>query len=74
MLVQNSNDKIIGFHFLGPNAGEVLQGMAVAVKAGATRADVEDTIAIHPTTVQVYAHSLRLITAVLMWVGHRPRP
>ena len=51
MLVQNSNDKIIGFHFLGPNAGEVLQGMAVAVKAGATRQDVEDTVAIHPTTV-----------------------
>ena len=52
MLVQNSNDKIIGFHFLGPNAGEVLQGMAVAIKAGATRADVEDTVAIHPTTVR----------------------
>ena len=52
MLVQNSNDKIIGFHFLGPNAGEVLQGVAVAIKAGATRADVEDTIAIHPTTVR----------------------
>jgi len=52
MLVQNSNDKIIGFHFLGPNAGEVLQGMAVAVKAGATRQDVEDTVAIHPTTAE----------------------
>merc|ERR1711865_980280 len=52
MLVQNTNDKIIGFHFLGPNAGEVLQGMAVAIKAGATRADVEDTVAIHPTTAE----------------------
>jgi len=52
MLVLNSNDKIIGFHFLGPNAGEVLQGMAVAIKAGATRQDVEDTVAIHPTTAE----------------------
>ena len=51
MLIENGTNKIVGFHYLGPNAGEILQGMAVAVKAGATKEDLEDTIGIHPTTV-----------------------
>jgi len=44
--------KIVGFHYLGPNAGEILQGMAVAIKAGATKEHLEDTIGIHPTTAE----------------------
>jgi thioredoxin reductase (NADPH) len=51
-LIQSSNDRIVGFHYLGPYAGEILQGMAVAVKAGATREHLTDTVGIHPTTAE----------------------
>lgn len=43
------NDRVIGFHYLGPNAGEVTQGYAVAMKMGATKKDFDDTVGIHPT-------------------------
>lgn len=43
------NEKIIGIHYVGPNAGEVMQGYAVAIKAGATKEDLDMTVGIHPT-------------------------
>lgn len=52
VLVRSSNDKIVGFHMLGPNSGEVLQAMALAVKAGATKEMLDDTVGIHPTTAE----------------------
>jgi len=52
VIVNTKNDKIIGFHMLGPNAGEVLQGMALAIKAGATKEMLDDTVGIHPTTAE----------------------
>ena len=44
---------MVGFHVLGPNAGEVTQGYAVAMKLGATKADFDQTIGIHPTVSEV---------------------
>lgn len=41
--------RIIGFHVLGPNAGEITQGYAVALKLGATKQHFDDTVGIHPT-------------------------
>jgi len=46
------DEKIIGFHVIGPNAGEITQGFAVAMKAGATKATLASTIGIHPTTAE----------------------
>ncbi|CAL8133441.1 unnamed protein product [Orchesella dallaii] len=46
------NNRVVGFHYLGPNAGEVTQGFAVALKLGATKADFDSTIGIHPTTAE----------------------
>ncbi len=40
---------MIGFHYLGPNAGEVTQGYGVAIRLGATKEDFDSTIGIHPT-------------------------
>jgi len=50
-LICNKLDKerVVGLHFLGPHAGEVTQGYAVAFKLGATKADFDDTVGIHPT-------------------------
>jgi thioredoxin reductase (NADPH) len=46
-------EKVIGFHVLGPNAGEITQGYAVAMRLGATKADFDATIGIHPTCSEV---------------------
>ncbi|XP_004449156.1 thioredoxin reductase 3 [Dasypus novemcinctus] len=48
------NDRVIGFHVLGPNAGEITQGFAVAVKCGLTKQLLDDTIGIHPTCGEVF--------------------
>lgn len=49
---KTKNEKIIGFHYVGPNAGEVLQGYAVAITAGLTKEDFDNTIGIHPTVAE----------------------
>jgi glutathione reductase (NADPH) len=44
--------RIIGCHILGLGADEMLQGFAVAIRMGATKADFDDTVAIHPTSAE----------------------
>ena len=46
-------DRVIGFHYLGPNAGEVTQGFGVAMKCGVTKEQLDGTIGIHPTCAEV---------------------
>ncbi|XP_036101313.1 thioredoxin reductase 3 isoform X3 [Molossus molossus] len=48
------NNRVIGFHILGPNAGEVTQGFAAAMKCGLTKQLLDDTIGIHPTCGEVF--------------------
>ena len=43
---------MVGIHVIGDNADEMLQGFAVAVKMGATKADFDSTIAIHPSSAE----------------------
>ena len=50
-------EKVIGFHVLGPNAGEITQGYAVAMRLGATKADFDATIGIHPTCTEVRGYN-----------------
>lgn len=50
-------EKVIGLHVLGPNAGEITQGYAVAMRLGATKADFDATIGIHPTCSEVRGYS-----------------
>lgn len=52
MVCDAETDKVVGIHIIGPEAAEILQGAAVAVKAGLTKADFDDTIAIHPTMAE----------------------
>ncbi len=49
LVVRGPEEKVVGCHFIGPGADEMLQGFAVAVHMGATKRDFDDTIAIHPT-------------------------
>jgi glutathione-disulfide reductase len=46
------DEKVVGVHIIGDNADEMLQGFAVAVTMGATKADFDNTIAIHPTSAE----------------------
>ncbi|CAD8124401.1 unnamed protein product [Paramecium sonneborni] len=48
----SNNNKVVGIHYLGPNAGEVMQGFAVAVKLGMRIEDLQRTVGIHPTNAE----------------------
>ncbi|CAL8254165.1 thioredoxin reductase 3 [Gadus morhua] len=48
------NERVIGFHYLGPNAGEVTQGYGVAIKCGVTKEQLDNTIGIHPTCAEMF--------------------
>lgn len=54
LVVQTSTDKVIGVHMVGDEAAEIIQGLAVAVKAGATKAIFDSTIGIHPTSAEEF--------------------
>jgi glutathione reductase (NADPH) len=52
--VVHSSGKVIGLHMVGPEAGEIIQGMAVAIRAEATKAVFDTTIGIHPTAAEEF--------------------
>lgn len=54
LLVNKANQKVIGMHMAGPDAGEIIQGFAIAVKAGLTKAQFDVTIGIHPTAAEEF--------------------
>ena len=51
--VLNENQRVVGFHFLGPNAGEIAQFAGLALKKNATKAEFDSLIGIHPTCAEV---------------------
>jgi len=52
LICQGANETVVGCHIIGEGADEMLQGFAVAMKMGATKADFDHTIAIHPTAAE----------------------
>jgi glutathione reductase (NADPH) len=54
LLVDAQSDRVVGLHMVGPDAGEVVQGFAVAMRAGATKAVFDSTIGIHPTAAEEF--------------------
>ena len=52
VVVDAATDRVLGMHMVGADAGEVIQGFAVAVQAGLTKAQVDRTIGIHPTAAE----------------------
>ena len=54
LLVETATDRVVGLHMVGPDAGEIVQGFAVALKAGATKAMFDSTIGIHPTAAEEF--------------------
>jgi glutathione reductase (NADPH) len=54
LVVQKSTDRVVGCHMVGPDAGEIVQGLAVALKCGATKAQFDATVGIHPTAAEEF--------------------
>lgn len=54
LLVDQDSDRVLGVHMVGPDAGEIIQGLAVALKAGATKAVFDATLGIHPTAAEEF--------------------
>lgn len=54
LVVETATDRVVGLHMVGPDAGEITQGFAVALKAGATKACFDQTIGIHPTLAEEF--------------------
>jgi glutathione reductase (NADPH) len=52
MVCDGTTDRVVGIHMIGPEAAEIMQAAAVAVKAGLTKADFDATVAIHPTMAE----------------------
>ncbi|ERS91416.1 glutathione-disulfide reductase [Halomonas sp. PBN3] len=54
LIVDDKSDVVVGAHMVGEEAGEVIQGIAIAVKAGLTKADFDATVGIHPTGAEEF--------------------
>jgi glutathione reductase (NADPH) len=54
LLVDGASDRVVGAHMVGPEAGEIVQGIGVAITAGATKAHFDQTIGIHPTAAEEF--------------------
>lgn len=54
LIVDTATDRVVGAHMVGPDAGEIMQGLAIAMRAGATKALFDTTIGIHPTAAEEF--------------------
>jgi len=54
LIVDTASDRVVGAHMVGPDAGEIMQGLAIAMRAGATKAVFDTTIGIHPTAAEEF--------------------
>jgi len=54
LVVERAGQRVVGAHMIGPEAGEIIQGVAIAVKLGATKAQFDATIGIHPTAAEEF--------------------
>ena len=61
MIVDAQTDKVLGAHMVGPDAPEIMQGIAIALKAGATKKVFDSTIGIHPSSAEEFV-TMRTMT------------
>jgi glutathione reductase (NADPH) len=54
LVVDQTTDRVLGCHMVGPDSGEIVQGLAVALNCGATKAQFDATIGIHPTAAEEF--------------------
>ena len=54
LVVHGETDKVLGAHMVGDYAAEIVQGVAIAVKMGATKRDFDATVGIHPSAAEEF--------------------
>jgi glutathione reductase (NADPH) len=54
LVVERAGDRVVGAHMVGPDAGEIIQGIGIAIKTGATKRQFDSTIGIHPTAAEEF--------------------
>lgn len=54
LVVDAQTDRVLGAHMVGPDAGDIIQGLAIALKAGATKRLFDETIGVHPTSAEEF--------------------
>lgn len=54
LIVDRNTDKVLGAHMVGDYAGEIIQGLGIAIKAGATKAHFDATVGVHPTSAEEF--------------------
>ena len=54
LIVDQASERVVGVHMVGPDAGEIIQGIAIALKCGATKAQFDATVGIHPTSAEEF--------------------
>ena len=62
LVVDGATDRVVGCHIVGPDAGEMIQALGIAMKMGATKADFDATMAVHPTAAEELV-TMRTMTA-----------
>ena len=77
LIVQGPEERIVGIHIIGQGSDEIIQGFAVAVKMGARKIDLDNTVAIHPTSgegklVATQNVSNQRLTTSRPRIGHSP--
>lgn len=63
LVVNAADDRVLGCHMVGPDSGEIIQGLAVALKAGATKQVFDETLGIHPTAAEEFVTMRTPVTA-----------
>jgi glutathione reductase (NADPH) len=63
LVVDRASQRVVGAHMIGDDAPEIIQGLAIAITAGATKADVDRTLGIHPTSAEEFV-TMRTLTRV----------
>src|SRR3954469_17944369 len=62
LVVDGATDRVVGCHIVGPDAGELIQVLGIAIKMGATKTDFDTTVAVHPTLAEELV-TMRTVTA-----------
>jgi glutathione reductase (NADPH) len=54
LIVDTASQKVLGAHMVGSDAPEIIQGLAIAIRMGATKADFDATVALHPSAAEEF--------------------
>lgn len=66
LIVDGDTDRVLGAHMVGPDAGEIMQGLGIAINMGATKAQFDATIGIHPTAAEEFVTMRTLSEEILV--------